>query len=248
MDGNPVTLRTLDVGGDKILSYMPENQGDNPFLGLRAIRFLLQNKKVFVGQLKAMLRAGEGHELRIMFPLISSVDDYRAAVRMVRKSMEFLDRDGMTYNRNPKLGLMVELPSAVMLIDQLTAEADFLSIGTNDLVQYLLGVDRTNSSVASFYQGEHPAVLKAIKTIVEGAIRNNCAYSVCGNLTNDMNLIYFFLGVGVRSFSIEPHRLPQLQDFIGKVNLAKAEKDCERILKFLTVEEVKAYMKKAVPN
>ena len=248
MDGNPVTLRTLDVGGDKILSYMPENQGDNPFLGLRAIRFLLQNKKVFVGQLKAMLRAGEGHELRIMFPLISSVDDYRAAVRMVRKSMEFLDRDGMTYNRNPKLGLMVELPSAVMLIDQLTAEADFLSIGTNDHVQYLLGVDRTNSSVASFYQGEHPAVLKAIKTIVEGAIRNNCAYSVCGNLTNDMNLIYFFLGVGVRSFSIEPHRLPQLQNFIGKVNLAKAEKDCERILKFLTVEEVKAYMKKAVPN
>ena len=248
MDGNPVTLRTLDVGGDKILSYMPENQGDNPFLGLRAIRFLLQNKKVFVGQLKAMLRAGEGHDLRIMFPLISSVDDYRAAVRMVKKSMEFLDRDGMSYNRNPKLGIMVELPSAVMLIDQLTAEADFLSIGTNDLVQYLLGVDRTNSSVASFYQGEHPAVLKAIKTIVEGAIRNNCTYSVCGNLTNDKNLIYFFLGVGIRSFSIEPHRIPVLQEFIARVDLKKAERDCEKILSLSTVEEVKDYMAGAVPD
>jgi phosphotransferase system, enzyme I, PtsP len=247
MEGNPVTLRTLDVGGDKILSYMPDNQGDNPFLGLRAIRFLLQNKKVFVGQLKAMLRAGEGHDLRIMFPLISSVDDYRAAVRMVRKSMGFLDRDGLSYNRNPKLGMMIELPSAVILIDQLTAEADFLSIGTNDLIQYLLGVDRTNSSVASFYQGEHPAVLKAVKTIVDGALRNDCAYSVCGNLTNDTNMIYFFLGVGIRSFTVEPHRLPQLQKFIGKVDLKKAEEDCEKILNLSTVEEVKTYLEKVVP-
>ncbi|MDC7223154.1 MAG: phosphoenolpyruvate--protein phosphotransferase [Spirochaetales bacterium] len=248
MEGNPVTLRTLDVGGDKILSYMPENQGENPFLGLRAIRFLLQNKKVFVGQLKAMLRAGEGHDLRIMFPLISSVDDYRAAVRMVRKSMGFLDRDGMSYNKNPKLGMMIELPSAVMLIDQLTAESDFISIGTNDLVQYLLGVDRTNSSVASFYQGEHPAVLRAVKTVVEGAIKNNCAFSVCGNLTNDRHMIYFFLGVGVRSFSIEPHRLPQLQEFIAKVDLKQAEKDSDKILALSTVEEVKNYLDRVVPE
>jgi phosphotransferase system, enzyme I, PtsP len=248
MENHPVTLRTLDVGGDKILSYMPENQGDNPFLGLRAIRFLLQNKKVFVGQLKAMLRSGEGHDLRIMFPLISSLDDFRAAKRMVRKSMEFLDRDGMSYNRNPKLGIMVELPSAVMLIDQLTAEADFLSIGTNDLVQYLLGVDRTNSSVASFYQGEHPAVLRAVKVVVDGALRNNCAYSVCGNLTNDKGLIYFFLGVGIRSFSIEPHQLPQLQEFISRVDIKKAEKDSDKILTLSSVEEVKDYISKALPS
>ncbi|MDC7220929.1 MAG: phosphoenolpyruvate--protein phosphotransferase [Spirochaetales bacterium] len=247
-EGHPITLRTLDVGGDKILSYMPENQGENPFLGLRAIRFLLQNKKVFVGQLKAMLRAGEGRDLRIMFPLVSSVDDYRAAVRMVKKSMEFLDRDGFSYNKYPKLGMMIELPSAVMLIDQLTAEADFLSIGTNDLVQYLLGVDRTNSSVASFYQGEHPAVLRAVKTVVDGALKNDCAYSICGNLTNEKHMIYFFLGVGVRSITIEPHRLPELQEFISKIDLKKAREDSEKILTFSTVEEVKNYLKEVLPN
>lgn len=246
--GESVTLRTLDVGGDKILSYMPDTSGDNPFLGLRAIRFLLQNKKVFVGQLKAMLRAGEGHDLRILFPLISSVDDYRAAKRMVRKSMEFLDRDGLTYNSNPKLGMMIELPSAVLLIDQLTVEADFLSIGTNDLVQYLLGVDRTNSSVASFYQGEHPAVLRAVDTVVKGARDKACDLSVCGNLTNDVRLLYFFMGVGIRSFSIEPHMIPSLQEFIAKVDIAKAEQDALKLLTLSTVEEVKDYLEEVVPG
>jgi phosphotransferase system enzyme I (PtsP) len=244
----PVTLRTLDVGGDKILSYMPDTSGENPFLGLRAIRFLLQNKKVFVGQLKAMLRAGEGHDLRILFPLISSLDDYRGAKRMVEKSMEFLDRDGLSYNREPKLGIMIELPSAVMLIDQLTSEADFLSIGTNDLVQYMLGVDRTNSSVASFYQGEHPAVLRAVKIIVEGAENNDCAFSVCGNLTNDMRLLYFFIGVGIRSFSVEPHKIPDIQSFINKVDRVKAGKDAEKLLTFSTVEGVKEYLEQVVPK
>jgi len=242
-----VTLRTLDIGGDKILSYVPEPQGDNPFLGLRALRFLLKNKKIFVGQLKAMLRAGEGKDLRIMFPLVSSLDDFRAAKTMVKKSMEFLDRDNLSYNRNPQLGIMVELPSAVLLADDLAREADFLSIGTNDLVQYLLGVDRTNSSVASLFQGEHPAVLRAVYQVVQACKNNNCDLSVCGNLINDPRLLYIFIGMGIRNFSVAPRNIPKLQNFLSKIKVDEAEEAAGKVLSISTIEEVTRFLKERVP-
>lgn len=242
IDRGQVTLRTLDIGGDKILSYVPETQGDNPFLGLRALRFLLKNKKIFVGQLKAMLRAGIGKDLRIMFPLVSSVDDFLAAKRMVGKSMEFLDRDGLDYNRKPKLGIMVELPSAVLMAEELASEADFISIGTNDLVQYLLGVDRTNSSVASLYRGENPAVLKAVHLVVQAAENHRCTLSMCGNLTYDMGLLHVFIGMGIRNFSVAPRRIPELQRFISKVDLKKAAETAKKALTIRTTEEITSYL------
>ncbi|MDA3852292.1 MAG: phosphoenolpyruvate--protein phosphotransferase [Spirochaetaceae bacterium] len=242
-----VTLRTLDIGGDKILSYVPEAQGDNPFLGLRALRFLLKNKKIFVGQLKAMLRAGEDCDLRIMFPLVSSLDDFLQAKTMVEKSMEFLDRDGLSYNAKPKLGVMIELPSAVFMVNELAMEADFMSIGTNDLVQYLLGVDRTNSSVASLFQGEHPAVLKAINQVVQASITHNCHLSMCGNLTKDKRLLYIFVGMGIKSFSVAPQRIPMMQAFIGGIDFKKAQQDAEEVLKLTTTEDVITFLEQRVP-
>lgn len=248
IDRGHVTMRTLDIGGDKILSYVPEPQGDNPFLGLRALRFLLQNKKIFVGQLKSMLRAGIGKDLRIMFPLVSSLDDFLAARRMVHKSMEFLDRDSMDYNRNPKLGVMVELPSAVLTVNELARECDFLSIGTNDLVQYLLGVDRTNSSVASLYQGEHPAVLRAVSQVVAAAEEHQCQLSLCGNLSSDPRLLYIFIGMGIENFSVAPRRIPELQNFIAEIDYSKAKKAAQEILKLPTTTEVTEFLEQEVPK
>lgn len=248
MPAKDVVLRTLDIGGDKILSYMPDSQEDNPFLGLRAIRFLLKNKKIFVEQLKAMLRAGKDRDIKIMFPLVGSLDDFRAAKRLVEKSIGFLKRDELKHNNKPELGLMIELPSAVLLADELCKEADFVSIGSNDLIQYLLGVDRTNSSVASLYQGEHPAVLKAIAEVAKAAQKNDCKLSICGNLSYDKRLLYFFIGLGIESFSITPERMPEIQQFISTVNFEDAKKDSVDILKLRTIKDVREYFNKKLPD
>ncbi len=246
METSPITLRTLDIGGDKILSYLSEHEEDNPFLGLRAIRFLLENKKIFVSQLKAMLRAGQGRDFRIMFPLVSSVDDFRQACRMVDKSMEFLKRDGYDNIRRPKLGLMIELPSAVFMAEDLAAEADFISIGSNDLVQYMLGVDRTNEKVAGLYEARHPAILRAIEQIVKAAKKKECPLSVCGGMTFNKEMVYFLAGAGIREFSMPPARIPEMQQFLEKVNLDRAKEDSQRLLAMNSLEEIHRFLESAV--
>ena len=200
LDNPLVTLRTLDVGGDKILSYLPESGGEaNPFLGLRAIRFLLENKKVFVGQLKAMIRAGGNQTIRILFPLISSVDDFLNARHVVMQSLRFLKRDGLGPFPMPELGAMIELPSAVEMAPELAQEADFLALGTNDLVQYMLGVDRTNEKVADLFDIRHPAVLRAVRRVTDAATKAHCPLSVCGIMSKDPRTVYFLMGLASRN-------------------------------------------------
>ena len=224
---NPlVTLRTLDVGGDKILSYLPDNDEANPFLGLRAIRFLLENKKVFVGQLKAMLRAGgKTRKIRILFPLISSLDDFLNAKRMVHKSLGFLERDGLGEYPMPDLGAMIELPSAVSMAPELAREADFLSLGTNDLIQYLLGVDRTNEKVADLFDTAHPAVLRAVKKVADAAHEAGCPLSICGIMSREPRSVYYMMGLGVREFSLEPSRIPGMQQAVSRMRIEQARED-----------------------
>ncbi len=241
-----ITLRTLDIGGDKILSYMPDAEEVNPFLGLRALRFLLQNKKIFVGQLKAMIRAGEGREFRIMFPLVSSLDDFLEAKKMVDKSIEFLKRDGFICQVPPELGVMVELPSAVMMAPDLARESDFMSIGSNDLVQYLLGVDRTNEKVADLYETRHPAVLRSIAHVAKIAKAGNCPLSVCGNMTTDKSLVYFLLGLGITNLSLPPGNIPSIQQFVEKIDLKEAEKVSKTLLKMGNQEEIDAMLDRIV--
>ena len=224
---NPlVTLRTLDVGGDKILSYLPDNDEANPFLGLRAIRFLLENKKVFVGQLKAMLRAGgKTRKIRILFPLISSLDDFLDAKKMVHKSLGFLERDGLGEYPMPDLGAMIELPSAVSMAPELAREADFLSLGTNDLIQYLLGVDRTNEKVADLFDTAHPAVLRAVKKVADAAHEAGCPLSICGIMSREPRSVYYMMGLGVREFSLEPSRIPGMQQAVSRMRIKQARED-----------------------
>ena len=246
IDSDVITLRTLDIGGDKILSYLPDSEEENPFLGLRALRFLLENKKIFVGQLKAMLRAGQGRRFRIMFPLVSSLDDFREARRMVDKSVEFLKRDGFECDSLPELGVMIELPSAVVMASDLAREADFISVGSNDLVQYLLGVDRTNEKVSGLYEARHPAVLRTIAAIQEAAAGENCPLSICGNMAFDPEMIYFLVGTGIRNLSMPPVQLPRIQSFINKIDMNRAREDSLRLLGMNNLEEIHGFLEKTV--
>lgn len=244
LDNPLVTLRTLDVGGDKILSYIPDSEEANPFLGLRAIRFLLENKKVFVGQLKAMIRAGGGRPIRILFPLISSLDDFLNARRMVLKSLSFLKRDGLGQFPVPKLGAMIELPSAVEMAPELAREADFLSLGTNDLVQYMLGVDRTNEKVADLFDVRHPAVLRAIKRVNDAARKADCPLSICGIMSKDPQTVYYMMGLGISEFSMEPGKIPGIQHAVSTMYIKQAQKDAAILPTFGTLFEVREYLEK----
>ena len=208
MEGKTVTFRTLDIGGDKMLSYYSSVDEANPFLGMRAIRFSLQNKDIFSEQLRAFLRAGAESRTRIMFPLISSVDDFVAARSIVHECMDELEKNGVPFNRKTELGVMVELPSAVEVADELAFEADFLSIGSNDLIQYMLAVDRTNEKVSNLYLAHHPAILRAINRVVAAAQTHGKDVSICGDLSANKRMLPFLLGVGLRKFSIDYRQCP----------------------------------------
>jgi phosphotransferase system enzyme I (PtsP) len=228
--GKPVTFRTLDIGGDKTLSYYHDTREQNPALGLRSIRFSLQNKSVFSEQIRAMLRAGAGGNLRIMFPMISSIDEFCQAREVVFECLEELGRQNIEHNRKPKLGIMVELPCVVDLIDDFAKEAEFFSIGTNDFIQFMLGVDRTNENVAGSYLPHHPSVLRAMKKVVHSANQSGREISVCGDMAHQEQYLPFLLGIGVRILSMDPSYLPRVQKAISGVDLEEAEATAENML------------------
>ena len=230
MEGKPVTFRTLDVGGDKALSYYHDVKEQNPALGLRSIRFSLQNKSVFAEQIRAMLRAGAGADLRIMFPMISSIDEFCQARDVVLECMDALEKRNAEYNHKPKLGMMVELPCVVDLIDDFAREVEFFSIGTNDFIQFMLGVDRTNENVAGSYLPHHPSVLRALKKIVTSANQAGREISVCGDMASRELYLSFLLGIGVRILSMGPSYLPRVQKAISQIDLAEAEATAARML------------------
>jgi len=240
MEGKEVQFRTLDIGGDKMLSYFPSASESNPFLGLRAIRFSLRYKEIFTQQLRAFLRAGAGVELRIMFPLISSVDDFIEARDVVRECLEQLKKDGVAHNDKPKLGAMLELPSAVEIADELADEADFLSIGGNDLVQYILAVDRTNEHISDLYLSHHPAVLRALKRIAAAVIAKGKPLSLCGEMAADPKMIPFLIGIGITTLSIEVRSIPRVHQFVSEVDMADARRKADELLRMGRISEVAA--------
>jgi phosphotransferase system enzyme I (PtsP) len=228
----------LDVGGDKILSYYPTSGEANPFLGLRAIRFSLRNKDIFSQQLRAMLRAGANRSLSIMFPLVSSLDDFRQARQVVESCAQALRSEGVEHNPWPHLGVMIEIPSAVELAADLAREADFMCIGTNDLIQYTLAVDRTNEKIADYYVPHHPAVLRAINRVAIAAIAAGKPLSVCGDMAGDETLVPFLIGVGIRKLSMEARRIPKIQQIISSLTAEASHRLSEDLLKFGSVKDV----------
>ena len=233
----PVVLRTLDVGGDKLFGD-PQSVEPNPFLGLRGIRFSLAHPELFDDQLRAMLRAGYEHDLRILFPMIASVDEYREAREHVRAVLEDLAEEGLPHHATPQLGVMIELPSAVECVDDLAAEADFLSIGSNDLVMYLLGVDRSNEQVERIYDPYHPAVLRSLARTVTAAISRGKHISICGEVGAAPPMIRFLLGCGLRCISADPARLGRVRNAITSLSVKDANAFAKKLLSLPTIADV----------
>jgi len=242
MQGKPVTLRTLDAGGDKILSYYHDIQEQNPAMGMRSIRFSLQNRVIFAEQIRAILRAGVDADLRIMFPMISSVDEFCQAKEVVQASIDALARGGIEHNSQPKLGMMVELPSVVPLIDDFAREADFFSIGTNDFIQFMLGVDRTNESVADLYLPHHPAILRALHTVVRSAMQHGREVSVCGDMAHEQKYVPFLLGIGIRALSVDPAYLLRTQQTVAATSISDAEALAQSMLAQSRVRDIAALL------
>ena len=243
MAGKEITIRILDIGADKLPAYSDAVPEANPALGLRAMRFLFHHRDILHQQLRAILRAAVGAEKpRIMFPMISSLDELIDARQAVYNCMKDLERDNLSFHSKPLIGVLVELPSAVPIIDALAAEADFLSVGTNDFIQYLLAVDRTNEKVAKYFQPYHPAVLRSLAKIVSAAKSRNKEISVCGELAHDPNYIPFLLGIGIRTLSMYPKFLPAVQKTVWKLRLSDARSYAEQLLAEDSLKAIRGVM------
>lgn len=235
-----VTIRTFDIGGDKIL---PETQKElNPFLGWRGIRICLDKKDVFITQLRAILRASVAGNIKIMFPLIASLDELNKSKQFLEEAKQQLRNEKIRFDENIEIGVMIEVPSAVLIADALAKEVSFFSIGTNDLVQYMLAVDRDSSLVSDLYQKFHPAVLRAVKMTVDAAERNNISVSVCGEMASDPYSSLLLIGLGVKELSVEAKSYLQIKRLIRLVNYDNAKGVAEKILVMNTESEVREYI------
>lgn len=238
MAGKPITFRTLDIGGDKILSYYDHLTEQNPFLGLRSIRFALRNEDIFRQQIRAILRAGFGADLRIMFPMITSLEELQDARSIITSCIDELHDDTVVFNTSPQIGIMIEIPAVVEIIDDLARKVDFFSIGTNDFVQYMLAVDRTNEKVAPLYLPHHPAVLRALYRIVESARRHDKPVSVCGDMAHQSEYIPFLIGIGIRILSVDAIYIPQIQQCISSISTTEAQEYAEAVLQESSITEI----------
>ena len=245
LDGQELTFRTLDIGGDKILSYYDYGKEQNPFLGMRSIRFSLKHKDVFVQQVRAILRAGLGADMKIMFPMISSLDEFLEAKAIVLECIQDLSREGIACHKKPKIGLMIELPAVLEIIDDLAQEADFFSIGTNDFVQYMLAVDRTNEKVAEFYLPHHPSILRSLKKVIDAANSHGKEVSICGDMAHDERYISYLLGIGLRRFSLDSSYIPGIRAVIRGIDLGEATEKTGRLLRCNRIEDIDRILKKA---
>ncbi len=230
MGGKPVVIRTLDVGADKALSgnaqLMP-----NPALGLRAIRFCLAEPQMFLAQLRAILRASAQGRVRILLPMVAHVHEVEQALAFIRQAKEQLDEKGMPYDRGIEVGGMIEIPAAALALPMFMKRLDFLSLGTNDLIQYTLAIDRTDDAVAHLYDPLHPAVLHLIAHVIQTAARGDVPVAVCGEMAGDLALTRLLLGFGLRNFSMHPAQLPAIKERVLRSSLAEVQPLAQKVLR-----------------
>ena len=239
MNPKPVNIRTLDVGGDKFASYLGTPIEKNPFLGMRGLRFSLRREEIFRTQLRAIFRASAYGNVRVMFPMVIGLEDLRRAREIVERVKLQLRKEGIPMGQKVPLGVMVETPASVFSIDQLAREADFASIGTNDLIQYTLAVDRGNEAIAEIYEPLHPAVLRAIKTVVDSGHKAGIPVGICGEMAGEPLYALVLVGLGVEEFSVSPYLVPEIKTIIRAATYADARDLADRCMSLSTPSEVR---------
>jgi phosphotransferase system enzyme I (PtsI) len=243
--GGMLIIRTLDIGGDKEVKALNLPKEENPFLGLRGIRLCLKYEELFLTQLRALLRAAVHGDIRVMFPMVSSLLEFRRARELVEKAAAELAAKGVEH-KIPPLGVMVETPAAAFLADELTREAAFVSMGTNDLTQYVLSVDRGNEEISSYYQTFSPAVFRAIAMTAQAAEKNGKWAGICGELGGNPLAIPVLIGLGVKELSVTASALPQTIARIRSLDMSRCREIAEKAVSLATEDEVKAYLKGTV--
>lgn len=248
MNGYPVTIRTMDIGGDKSLPYMELPQEENPFLGWRAIRVCLDRQEILRTQFKALLRASKYGQIKIMLPMIMDIEEVRKAKKIFEECKAELREKGIEFDEKIMLGIMVETPAVAFRAKSFAKECDFFSIGTNDLTQYTLAVDRGNEMIANLYDTYNPAVLQAIKMLIDGAHDGGIKISMCGEFAGDENAVALLFGMGLDAFSMSGISIPRVKRVMSKLNKKDCEALVEKILDFTTAEEIKKEVKQFMGN
>lgn len=242
MKGNKVVIRTLDLGGDKFLPFQAVENESNPFMGWRSIRISLQEKDVFKAQLRAILRASTFGHLSILFPMISSLEEINEIKAVLEECKQELTREGVPYDKEIKEGIMIEVPSAAIMADNFAKYVDYFSLGTNDLIQYTLAVDRNNEKVARFYQPLNPAILHLIKNTIQCADREGIAVALCGEMAGNPLYTAMFLGFGLREFSMSPVMLPEVKSRIRALSIDECRKLSDELLSFDSADMVESLL------
>jgi phosphoenolpyruvate-protein phosphotransferase (PTS system enzyme I) len=244
MQGRPVVIRTLDLGADKFSSVSDPNQEErNPFLGVRSIRLCLRNINLFKTQMRAILRASANGDVRIMFPMISTLKEVRDSKFLLNEVMEDLEEQRIAFNRALPIGTMIEVPSAAIMADQLAKEVDFFSLGTNDLIQYTLAADRTNENVANLYSAADPAVLRLIERVVQAASESDVQVNVCGEMSGEPIYTMLLLGMGLRQLSATPHNIPEIKKLIRSITIEEARQVARAVHNIETAREITSYLR-----
>jgi phosphotransferase system enzyme I (PtsI) len=244
----PVILRSLDVGGDKDIPYIDMPPEANPFLGVRAIRLCLSRPELFKPQLRAALRAGYGNNLKLMFPMVATVEDVTNTREVLDQCREELKKEGHDVAEEMDIGIMIEIPSAAIMADQLSEVVDFFSIGTNDLSQYTLAADRTNAQVATIASGFQPAVFRLIKGVIDAAHANGKWVGLCGEMAGELLAIPILLGLGLDEFSMNPPAIPFAKRLIRSISYEHTKEVAEKALNLQGDKEIREYIQEVVPE
>ena len=242
MKGKPVTIRLIDIGGDKDLPYFDTPQELNPFLGWRGIRISLDRQDIFRAQLKALLRASRYGNIKVLIPFISSIEELRKVKGLIIDIENELEQENIDYNRNIEIGLMIEIPSTAILADVFAKEVDFFSIGTNDLIQYTIAVDRNNSKIASLYSPFHPAVLKLIKQVVTAANNEGIRVSVCGEAAANQYLVPIFVAMGITELSMSSGYILEIKKVIRKMDRTALDYHQKKVMQMTLASEIEEYL------
>jgi phosphoenolpyruvate-protein phosphotransferase (PTS system enzyme I) len=244
MGERPVTIRTLDINGDKALTYLHADEELNPVLGLRAIRYCLHKPEVFKTQLRAILRAAHFGRVRILFPMISRMDEIFETRRILEEVVQSLKKDGLAYSKNVPIGVMIEVPSAAIMADAMAKAVDFFSIGTNDLIQYTMAIDRGNPAVAYLYNPLHPAVLRLLKMVADAGRHNNVPVYMCGEMASEPLFIPLLLGLGLKELSTNPQAIPMVKNAVRTLDLVESHDFLAKVLKLTTLQQIEELVHK----